>query len=254
MLELGRAGQSVELVPGIHWGQGLGVQQVELELRADRRPVSHRFGARDLCLQRTARVDRDGLVIGAERPPEAEGAALLPGHCVHCAAREDVHVRVAVVHVDVGRIPHVAGHVAGEHRDRECVVGRADPRPLLGGDPLASQEAVQIADAQRDGVGSFRQRVHVFRHRSGLPCSSTGRCSAISSPVSGCVNGVRRSGSDSDRGRACRRTSRLRAGDPRVRRLRRPDGSTPSASCRRKRALSGGSAPGVDIGRPLTYM
>ena len=133
MLELGGAGKAVELVSDLHRSQGFGIQQIELELGAYRHPVSHRRGAGHLRLQHSARIDRDRLVVGAQRAPETEGAAFLPRHCVHLSAREDVHVRVAVVHVDVGRIPYVAGHVAGEHRDGERIAGFVHPRPLPGG-------------------------------------------------------------------------------------------------------------------------
>ena len=148
--------------------EGFGIQQVELELGADRRPVPQRFRARHLRLQRAARIDRDRLVVGADRAPEAEGAAFFPWHRVRRTVREDVHVRVAVVHVDVGGIPDVAGHVAGEHRDGERVAGFAHSRPPLGRDALAPQEAVQVAEPQGDGVGAFGECRRVVRHRRGL--------------------------------------------------------------------------------------
>ena len=163
VLELRRAGEPVDLVADVDGGERLRIEEVELELGADPGLVAHRLRAGHLLLEHAPGIDRHRLVVHAERAPEAERASFLPGQGVDRAAGEQVHVGVAVSHVDVGRVPHVAGHVDGEQGDRQRVARAADPGPLVRGHALAPQDPVEVADAEGNGMGPFRQHRNCFR-------------------------------------------------------------------------------------------
>ena len=78
VLELRRPAKPVHLVSDIDRPPGLRVEQVELELRPDQDLEPHRLRAGDLRLEGAAGVDGDGLMVRAERAPEAERAPFLP--------------------------------------------------------------------------------------------------------------------------------------------------------------------------------
>ena len=172
VLHLRSADQAVELVSHIDRAQCFRIKEIELQFGTDKHPVSLRLRPGHLVLEHAPRIDRDRLVVHPLRASETECAPFLPRHRIDRAGWNQVHVRIPVPHVDVGRIPHVAGHVAGERRDGEGNSRLAHFGPAFRGYALAPHHSVQVAQADCHRVHAVRKPTNITGHNARLPFDS----------------------------------------------------------------------------------
>jgi hypothetical protein len=148
MLHIRRTVEPVAIMAILARAQGDRIVEIKFQLRAERHLQPHRARAVQHPQERGPRIEGRRLARRLGRGAQGEHRPLLPRDGAQGADRAQMHVRAAGV---------MAGPVVGDALrsdvEREHQILQRDAMglhmgPMGGGDALAAQNAVQIADAQ----------------------------------------------------------------------------------------------------------